>query len=114
MTAQALVTSGFFPALLAALSVVLVFAGLGALRSGDELRQRIDRYGSNRFDLPATGTTLEDLELQQSFTKRVLWPLILRLSRFIGSLLPNKRFDKLQHRLELAGNPGSTRVVEFA
>ncbi len=94
---------------LLSLSVLLVFAGIAALRPGGELGQRMELYGG-----AGQAMTLEQVEQEQSFTRRVLMPAILRGVHVTGSLLPNKRFAKLRQRLQLAGEPGGLTPAQLA
>jgi tight adherence protein C len=57
--------------------------------------------------------TLEQHELQQPFSQRVLRPMLLRGMRVFSWLLPNKQLAKLHHRLMMAGNPGALTTADF-
>ena len=94
---------------LLALSVLLVFAGLAALRPGSELRQRLELYGQGA----AEPTTLEQVEQQESFSTRVVAPLLLGTMRAFGSLMPDKRLARIRSRLLLAGSPGGLTAAHF-
>ena len=89
--------------------MLLVFAGLAALRPGSELRQRLELYGQGA----AEPTTLEQVEQQESFGTRVVAPLLLGTMRAFGSLMPNKRLAKIRSRLQLAGSPGGLTAAHF-
>ena len=100
------------PVILSALlgiSVLLVFAGLAALRPTAELRERMERYASG----PDAPVTLDEVELKQSFTRRVLAPSILGLSHVLGRMMPHKQLAKTRLRLVLAGEPGGLTAAHF-
>lgn len=92
---------------LVGIGVLLCFAGLALMRSSGEMQQRMELYNSS---FPVH---LEEHELQVPFTQRILKPIIGRLVRVFAWILPNKRIAGLQHRLELAGNPGRITTADF-
>ena len=94
---------------LLSVSVLLIFAGIAALRPRGELGRRMELYGS-----AGTAVTLEQVEQEQSFTQRVLLPTILRAIQASGSMMPNRRLAMLRQRLQLAGEPGQLTAVQFA
>ena len=57
----------------AALSILLVMIGVGALRSDKTVSQRLDVYLAGESTAPIT---LEELELSRPFSERVIVPLI--------------------------------------
>ena len=66
--------------------------------------------------------TLEELELEQPFTERVLRPIAARTSQVLQMLLPKRRgkgnsdeplFGKLQKKLLLAGSPNNLTATDF-
>jgi len=90
-----------------ALGVVLLIglglAGYGWTRSrqpGATLEERLADFGT--LERPAT---LEEIELSQPFSERVLLPLITNLAEFAMRLSPQRSTEALQHKLDLAGNP---------
>jgi tight adherence protein C len=56
---------------------------------------------------------LEQIELEESFTQRVLKPLVLRVVAATGRFLPNKRLARVRQRLQLAGEPGGLTPAQF-
>ena len=95
--------------LLLSLSVLLVFAGIAALRPRNDLGRRMELYGS-----VGTAVTLDQVEHEQSFTQRVLMPTIMRGIQASGSMMPNKRLAAQRQRLLLAGEPGRLTAAQFA
>ena len=49
--------------------------------------------------------TLEELELSQPFSERVLMPIMTGLAEFAMRFSPGQTRESLQHKLDLAGNP---------
>ncbi|MBI4320756.1 MAG: type II secretion system F family protein [Chloroflexi bacterium] len=94
-------------ALLATTSVILIFTGLMLRASeGDAVRSRLSQYA-----VPARN--LEELELRQPFSQRVLAPLARSLSGFLVRFTPPKTIEQLRHNLVLAGNPRQLDVADF-
>ncbi len=87
---------------------VLVLGGLvlfvvGMLRSRQSTSSIEDRLAD--FGTLERPPTLEEIELSQPFTERVLMPLLAGLAAFVMRFSPAKTRETLQHRLDLAGNP---------
>jgi len=61
----------------------------------------------------ATPVTLEEVELSQPFSERVVRPAWSNLLNFLGRLTPQRNIQDLQHRLEVAGRPFGWTVVNF-
>lgn len=71
----------------------------------------IDERLANFADRPVT---LEDRELAQPFSERMLKPLIKNWSTRLGSRSPAKSTEKIRLKLAQAGNPSGMGVTEFA
>jgi len=78
----------------------LIVVGLAGSRKPGTVEDRLAEFGT--LERPPT---LEEIELSQPFTERVLLPLITGLAGFVVRLSPKKSTEVLQHRLDLAGNP---------
>jgi tight adherence protein C len=96
-------------ALLAASGIALVFVGVYLPRSGkDIVAERLAAFNERPH-------SLEEIELQQPFSERVLRPFIRQLadalSRFQQARSKDPKatqtsgLEKIQHKLALAGNP---------
>ena len=96
-------------ALLAASGIALVFVGVYLPRSGkDIVAERLAAFNERPH-------SLEEIELQQPFSERVLRPFIRQLadtlSRFQRARSKDSQatqisgLEKIQHKLALAGNP---------
>jgi tight adherence protein C len=60
-----------------------------------------------------TPMTLEEVELSQPFSERVVRPALTTLLQTLGRLTPQRNLQDLQHRLEVAGRPFGWTVVSF-
>ena len=57
--------------------------------------------------------TLEEIELEQPFSERVIKPIVANLTRLAGKLTPSQSAEKQRMQLVLAGNPYNMQVTEF-
>ncbi len=57
--------------------------------------------------------SLEDIELEQPFTERVIVPIIRRLGEVSARFTPEKQIQETALKLELAGNPGRIDATTF-
>lgn len=57
--------------------------------------------------------TLEEIELEQPFSERVLKPMIAGVTRLLGKLTPSQGTEKIRTQLTIAGNPYNMGVTEF-
>lgn len=87
--------------LIGAIAVVVV-----SLRSGnqgddsDPLQERLAEF-IQRGDV----TSLEDIELSQPFSERVIVPIIRKIAEFSVRFTPQKAIQNVTRMMELAGNP---------
>jgi len=88
-------------------SIVLIFMGLASPRTVDPVQARLDQFATRQV------LTLEEIELSEPFSERVLKPLIQGIVGFVGRLAPRRNVEKLRHSLELAGSPYNWGAVEF-
>lgn len=91
---------------------VLIFVGaivlivIGSRYRNDEegedpLMARLAEY-SQRGEI----SSLEEIELSQSFSERVIIPMIRRLGEISARFTPQKVLEETRMKLEMAGNPG--------
>ena len=69
-------------------------------KKAPSIEDRLADFGT--LDRPAT---LEEIELSQPFSERILAPLITSLAEFAMRFSPSQSREALQHKLDLAGNP---------
>jgi tight adherence protein C len=82
-------------------AVVLIIIGIRVPRSDDVLEKRLAEYST--FE----GTVnLEEIELSQPFTERIIYPLARRMGEVAAKLTPQNFLQNTAKKLELAGNPG--------
>lgn len=57
--------------------------------------------------------TLEEIEMSQPFSDRVLYPTLQRMGEFSSRFTPQKVIQDTDRKLELAGNPGNVDAAAF-
>ena len=92
------------PALLAVVLVVVALVVLVVRRpkSHDTIQDRLMEY-SGRTEV----VSLEELELSQPFSQRVLLPMMEGAARFVTRFTPQQTLEQTRHKLELAGRPNN-------
>ncbi|MHB8991038.1 MAG: type II secretion system F family protein, partial [Chloroflexota bacterium] len=99
---------------LASLAVLVFIMGFWLPKTApDPIRARLSQFAERT-------RTLEELELEQPFTERVLRPLISQVSRLVRRFLPHRKGKDdaagpsgIQKRLALAGNPNNLSANDF-
>ncbi|HZJ23540.1 MAG TPA: type II secretion system F family protein [Anaerolineales bacterium] len=74
----------------------------------DPLRDRLAEF-IQRGDV----TSLEEIELSQPFSERVMIPIIRRVGEFSARFTPQKAIQDTARKLELAGNPWPIDAATF-
>ncbi|MFP4394077.1 MAG: type II secretion system F family protein [Anaerolineales bacterium] len=97
------------------IGVVVIVIGVAAvmvLRGTRETQSIEDRLN----ELAALGepVTLEQLELSQPFSERVIVPMVERLSEMSQRFTPEQVMDESRHQLELAGMAHKVSAVQFS
>jgi len=93
-------------------AALLIAVGVRAARSEgqeDPLMARLAE-AAQRGDVV---TSLEQIEMQQPFTDRVLLPVLQRIGQLSSSVTPQKALESTTRKLELAGNPGRIDAPTF-
>jgi tight adherence protein C len=95
--------------LIAAIAVVVVSLRRNtAGEEDDPLQARLAEF-IQRGDV----TSLEEIELSQPFSERVIIPVIRRMGEFSARFTPQKAIQDTARRLELAGNPWPIDAATF-
>jgi len=91
-------------------AAVLVVAGIQKARAihEDPLAARLAEY-SQRGD----SVSLEEIELSQPFSDRVVMPIMRRVGEMASRFTPQHAVDQTRKLLELAGNPGRMDASTF-
>lgn len=95
--------------LIAAIAVVIVSLRRNTRGEEDDpLQERLAEF-IQRGDV----TSLEEIELSQPFSERVIVPMIRRIGEFSARFTPQKAIQNTARRLELAGNPWPIDAATF-
>jgi tight adherence protein C len=91
-------------------AIVLVMAGIRKSKSLEEdpLAERLAEYSQR-----GEAVSLEEIELSQPFSTRVVMPIMRRLGEISSRFTPQNVVEQTRIRLELAGNPGRMDASTF-
>jgi tight adherence protein C len=87
-------------AIIISISVILTIIGLRDAGREDPLQKRLEEYA-----LSGEKTSLEEIELSQPITERVIFPLARQLGEIALKFTPQNALQQTAHKLELAGSP---------
>ena len=88
----------------------VVLTLLYGMRAGSQAdTEEVDRL----YTVGGTPVTLEEVELSQPFSERILKPGMTTVLQTLGRLTPQRNLQDLQHRLVVAGRPFGWTVVSF-
>ncbi len=93
------------------LTATLVVLGLRASATSGgtaDIQVRLEEFAGR-----TTPLTLEEIELSQPFSQRIIRPLLVRLGNALSRLSPSKSRAEAERMLELAGRPYGWGAAEF-
>ena len=91
-------------------TIFLVRYGMSASTSSSDLQVRLEEY-AGRSTAPLT---LEEIELSQPFSQRVIRPMLIKLAQAFSRLSPSKTKADMELKLDLAGRPNNWGPAEFS
>ena len=83
-------------------AIILVIVGLRSPQSEDPLQARLAEFASR-----GEAASLEEIELSQPFTQRMIYPLARKLGELALRFTPQNAIQSTAKKLERAGNPGN-------
>ena len=86
-----------------------VRGGYFSASSSGDIMDRLEEYAS-RSDAPLS---LEEIELSQPFSQRVIRPLLVGISKGFSKLSPSKSRAAAELQLQMAGKPYNWGPTEF-
>jgi tight adherence protein C len=89
-------------------AVILIVVGITTPHGSDPLQERLAEYAAR-----GDKTTLEEIELSQPFSQRVIIPIAKRLGDIVLRFTPQNSITQMARKLELAGNPGNLDPAIF-
>ena len=90
------------------IAAVLIIIGIRDSSDIDPLQGRLEEY-AERGEI----TDLEEIELSQPLTERILFPIARKLGEVALRFTPQNAIQQTAHKLELAGNPGGMDPTVF-
>jgi tight adherence protein C len=88
-------------------SAVLIVIGMRSSEVSDQMViERLDAYAGSPL-------TLEEIELSQPFSDRIIRPLVQASAQFVQRLAPARNVDNIRLKLERAGRPNNWGPTEF-
>lgn len=89
-----------FVGIIVILAGALVLIGLRNRREESPLDERLNEYISRGEEV-----TLEEIELSQPITERVIVPIVQKIGEITERFTPQNAIEQTEMKLELAGNP---------
>ncbi len=89
-----------FLGIIVVLAAALVIVGLRSRREETPFEERLNEYIARGEEV-----TLEEIELSQPITERILVPLIEKVGEITERFTPQNAIEQTEMKLELAGNP---------
>jgi tight adherence protein C len=89
-----------FIGIIVVLAVALVVVGMRSRQDETPLDERLAEYISRGEEV-----SLEEIELSQPITERVLVPIVQKIGELTEKFTPQKAIEETERKLELAGNP---------
>ncbi len=89
-------------------AIILIIIGLREGKGDDPLQSRLAE-----FAMRGETASLEEIELSQPLTERVIYPLARKIGSLAIKFTPQNAIQSTNHRLELAGNPSGVDATTF-
>jgi tight adherence protein C len=89
-------------------AIVLVIIGMRDTRDSDPLQQRLAEFAAR-----GEQATLEEIELSQPLSERIIIPVARRLGELVSRFTPQNALQSTARKLELAGNPRGLDPATF-
>ncbi len=93
---------------LVVVTITVIVVGLVSSGPSSDVAVRLEEFASR-----ATPLTLEEIELSQPFTQRVIAPILKGAAAFITRFTPANTMEATRHNLEMAGHPYNWGPTEF-
>jgi tight adherence protein C len=87
---------------------VLVYIGLRSPKEADPLQDRLAEF-VERGEI----NSLEEIELSQPLTERIIYPMARRMGEIALRFTPQNALIQIQQKLDMAGNPGGVEPTMF-
>lgn len=89
-------------------AVILVIIGIRSPQDSDPLQSRLADFAAS-----GEAASLEEIELSQPFTERIIYPVARKLGELTLRFTPQQAIQSVTKKLEMAGNPGNIDPTLF-
>ncbi|PWB55142.1 MAG: type II secretion system protein [Anaerolineales bacterium] len=89
-------------------AIILVIVGIKSPQGSDPLEDRLAEFASR-----GETASLEEIEMSQPFSQRIVMPIAKRLGEFVMRFTPQNAINSMSKKVELAGNPGNLDPTIF-
>lgn len=89
-------------------AIILVVVGIRSPQGAEPLEDRLAEYAAR-----GETASLEEIELSQPFTQRIVVPIAKKMGEFVMRFTPQNAITSMSKKLELAGNPGNLDPAVF-
>jgi tight adherence protein C len=89
-------------------AIILVIVGIKSPQGSDPLEDRLAEFASR-----GETVSLEEIEMSQPFSQRIVMPIAKRLGEFVMRFTPQNAINSMSKKVELAGNPGNLDPTIF-
>src|SRR5512137_364218 len=89
-------------------AIILVVVGIKSPQGSSPLEDRLAEYAAR-----GETASLEEIELSQPFSQRIVMPMAKRMGEFVMRFTPQNAITSMSKKLELAGNPGNMDPAVF-
>lgn len=89
-------------------AVILIIVGLRSPQGHDPLQDRLADFAAR-----GESASLEEIELSQPFSERIIVPVAKRMGELVMRFTPQNAIQSMSRKLELAGNPGNLDPAVF-
>jgi tight adherence protein C len=89
-------------------AIILVIVGIRSPQGSDPLEERLAEYAAR-----GETVSLEEIELSQPFSQRIVIPIAKRMGEFVMRFTPQNAITSMSKKVELAGNPGNVDPAIF-
>jgi tight adherence protein C len=89
-------------------AIILVVVGIKSPQGTNALEDRLAEYAAR-----GETASLEEIELSQPFSQRIVYPIAKRMGDFVMRFTPQNAIASMSRKLELAGNPGNVDPAVF-
>jgi tight adherence protein C len=89
-------------------AIILIIVGIKSPQGSDPLEDRLAEFAAR-----GETVSLEEIELSQPFSERIIVPIAKKMGEFVMRFTPQNAINSMSKKVELAGNPGNVDPALF-